>query len=62
VKDPRITVIYGRQARVMARTRLEEAPASCRPFPGAKILLKPNLVTDHPASTGATPRPRWWPG
>lgn len=41
----------------MARTLLETAGAGSRPAPGAKVLLKPNLVTDHPASTGATTTP-----
>jgi uncharacterized protein (DUF362 family) len=38
----------------MARTLLETAGTGSRPAPGAKVLLKPNLVTDHPAPTGAT--------
>jgi uncharacterized protein (DUF362 family) len=68
VKDSRLAVIYGRQPRNMARTLLEElesAGAHGWPAPGrsptrlsaAKVLLKPNLVTDHPASTGATTTP-----
>jgi len=41
----------------MARSLLESAGARARPAPGAKVLLKPNLVTDHEASTGATTTP-----
>jgi uncharacterized protein (DUF362 family) len=57
VKDPQLTVLYGQQARQMAKSLLEEAGARSRPPRGAKVLLKPNLVTDHPASTGATTTP-----
>lgn len=58
MKDSRLAVIYGRQPRKMARTLLETADAGSRPALGAKVLLKPNLVTDHPASTGATTTPQ----
>jgi uncharacterized protein (DUF362 family) len=64
VRDSRLTVIYGRQARDMARALLEDSFARGGPAGGpgrslaaAKVLLKPNLVTDHPASSGATTTP-----
>jgi uncharacterized protein (DUF362 family) len=61
VRDSRLTVIYGRQARDMARALLENRGGRGRqarlPSAGAKVLLKPNLVTDHPASSGATTTP-----
>jgi uncharacterized protein (DUF362 family) len=61
VKDPRLAVIYGRDARRLARALLEDAAAGdsppALPSPGHKVLLKPNLVTSRPASTGATTTP-----
>jgi uncharacterized protein (DUF362 family) len=41
----------------MARTLLEDSFVQGRPARAAKVLLKPNLVTDHKASTGATTTP-----
>ena len=57
MKDSRLTVIYGRRARSVARTLLEEGGVRDRLKPGLHVLLKPNLVTDHAASTGATTTP-----
>jgi uncharacterized protein (DUF362 family) len=57
VTDPRLTVLYGRQARSMARRLLEEGGVRELLRPGLRVLLKPNLVTDHPACTGATTTP-----
>ena len=41
----------------MARTLLEDSFVQSRPARGAKVMLKPNLVTDHAAPTGATTTP-----
>jgi uncharacterized protein (DUF362 family) len=57
VKDPQLTVIYGRQARRLARSLLEDAGIQGLLGRAKSVLLKPNLVTDHASATGATTTP-----
>jgi uncharacterized protein (DUF362 family) len=57
VRDPRITVIYGREALGMAKALLADSGVARELRPDTRVLLKPNLVTANPASTGATTTP-----
>lgn len=53
----RITVVYGTEPREMVETLLTALKPEAVIPPGATIGLKPNLVLDKPASSGATTHP-----
>lgn len=52
-----ITVVYGENPREMVETLLAELKPEAALRPGATIGLKPNLVLDKPAASGATTHP-----
>ena len=52
-----ITVVYGENPRAMVETLLTALKPEQALRPGATIGLKPNLVLDKPAASGATTHP-----
>jgi len=52
-----LTVVYGRDPAAMARTALEQAGVARDLRPDLRVLLKPNLVTAKPSTSGATTTP-----
>ena len=52
-----ITVVYGENPREMVETLLTQLKPEAALRPGAMIGLKPNLVLDKPAASGATTHP-----
>ncbi len=52
-----ITVVYGENPREMVETLLAQLKPETALRPGATIGLKPNLVLDKPAASGATTHP-----
>ena len=52
-----ITIVYGENPREMVETLLAQLKPETALRPGATIGLKPNLVLDKPAASGATTHP-----
>ena len=54
MQERKIRILYGSDGCAMARQLLEAADVATRIRPGAKIVLKPNLVSAQPPENGAT--------